>query len=78
MCTYYYYVWYYSLHYNQFEGNNLDFSHSTIPTVSRYEKVGVFRKHVLLVGSTVGIVEWEKSRLFPRIDCTGDCSTLDR
>jgi hypothetical protein len=35
---------YYSLQYNQFEGENLDFSRSTIPTVNRYEKCGVFRK----------------------------------
>jgi len=38
-------VFYYSLQYNQFEGKNLDFSRSSIPTVRRNKKYGVFRKH---------------------------------
>ena len=35
---------YYSLQFNHFEGKNLDFPLCTIPTVSLYEKYGVFGK----------------------------------
>ena len=42
-----------------FRGKNLDFPLCTIPTVSLYEKYGVFGRHV-------GIGQRGKSRFFPR------------
>jgi len=56
----------------------LDLSRSTVPTVGRYEKYGVFRKHpktpYFSQRRTVGIVEREKFRYLPQINCTGNCS----